>query len=47
MANVNLNNPMEIRRIGMEALRKVLGPAGMIKFMQQYDKGYGDYTKEK
>lgn len=24
-----------------------LGPVGMVRFMQQYDVGYGDYTKEK
>lgn len=24
-----------------------LGPVGMVKFMQPYDMGYGNYTKEK
>lgn len=47
MLNVNLNNPMEIRMVGMQALREALGPVGMVRFMQQYDLGYGDYTKEK
>lgn len=47
MLNVNLNNPMEIRMVGMQALKDALGPVGMVRFMQQYDLGYGDYTEEK
>ena len=44
---LNTNNPMEIRKIGLQALREALGPVGMVKFIQQYENGYGDYTKEK
>ena len=47
MLNVNLNNPIDIRTVGIKALQEALGPVGMVKFMQQYDMGYGDYTKEK
>lgn len=47
MLNVNLNNPLEIRAVGLQALRDALGPVGMVRFIQQYDMGYGDYTKEK
>lgn len=47
MLNVNLNNPLEIRAVGMKALKEALGPVGMVRFMQQYDLGYGDYTKER
>ena len=47
MLNVNLSNPIEIRNVGIKALQEALGPVGMVKFMQQYDMGYGDYTKEK
>ncbi|MBD5501464.1 MAG: hypothetical protein HDR10_09750 [Lachnospiraceae bacterium] len=47
MLNVNLSNPIEIRNAGIKALQEALGPVGMVKFMQQYDVGYGDYTKEK
>ncbi len=47
MSNVNLSNPIEIRNVGIRALQEALGPVGMVKFMQQYDMGYGDYTKEK
>lgn len=47
MMNINLNNPTEIRMIGIQALRNALGPVGTVRFIQQYDMGYGDYTKEK
>ena len=47
MLNVNLNNPMEIRAVGIQALKDALGPVGMVRFIQQYDLGYGDYTKER
>ena len=47
MLNINLSNPVEIRNVGIKALQEALGPVGMVKFMQQYDMGYGDYTREK
>lgn len=47
MLSVNLNNPSEIRMAGIQALKEALGPVGMARFMQQYDPGYGDYTKER
>ena len=47
MLDVNLNNPWEIQLLGMRALKDALGAAGMARFLQQYDPGYGDYTKEK
>lgn len=47
MAKVNINNPMEIRMVGMKALKDALGNVGAVRFLQQYDLGYGDYTKEK
>lgn len=47
MLNINLSNPVEIRNVGIKALQEALGPVGMVKFMQQYDMGYGDSTKEK
>jgi hypothetical protein len=44
---INLNSPVEIRRAGLQALKEALGPVGMVKFIQQYENGNGDYTKEK
>ena len=40
MTNINLNNPTEIRMVGIQALRNVLGPVGTVRFIQQYDTGY-------
>lgn len=37
----------QIRREGLQALLERLGPAGTIRFLQQYESGYGDYTKER
>lgn len=34
----------DIRRDGLEALRKQLGRAGMIRFLQQFETGAGDYA---
>ena len=43
----NVNNFLEIRKIGLQALKEALGPIGMVRFFQQYENGYGDYTTEK
>jgi len=37
----------ELRRVGIEALVKALGPVGMARFLQQFDPGQGDYTAER
>ncbi|AIY89387.1 hypothetical protein [Geoglobus acetivorans] len=37
----------EIRKEGIEALAKALGPIGMVRFLQSFDTGSGDYTKER
>lgn len=37
----------EIRTIGFEALIRELGPAGAIRFMQQYETGQGNYTRDR
>lgn len=40
-------NPNEIRNKGLEALSETLGPLGMIKFLEQFEIGDGDYTKDR
>lgn len=40
-------SPSQIRSAGLAALIKSLGPTGMARFIQQYDMGTGDYTKER
>ena len=44
---VNIENPAEVRIAGMLALKKALGPVGTVRFLQQFNQGNGDYTKEK
>ena len=39
--------PYEIRTIGFEALLRELGPAGAIRFIQQYESGRGDYPRNR
>ena len=46
-ATINVNSLMGIRKTGLQALKEALGPVGMVRFIQQYENGYGDYTKEK
>jgi hypothetical protein len=40
-------DPIAIRKLGLEALAKALGPIGMVRFLQQYEDGIGNYTKER
>jgi hypothetical protein len=54
MANGGINkmkvqqtNPVILRKLGLEALCKSLGPIGMVRFLQQYETGTGDYTKQR
>ena len=37
----------KIRRDGLGALRAKLGKAGMIRFLQQFETGDGDYSQER
>jgi hypothetical protein len=37
----------QIRRKGLAALRRELGKAGMIRFLQQFATGSGDYARER
>jgi len=37
----------EVRRTGLQALSRDLGPVGLVRFLQQFEVGYGDYTPER
>jgi hypothetical protein len=37
----------QIREVGLEVLTKALGPVGMVRFLQQFERGEGDYTKNR
>jgi hypothetical protein len=37
----------EVRKEGIQALTKTLGPVDMARFIQSFETGSGDYTKER
>ena len=37
----------EIRLAGLRALSRDLGAVGLVRFLQQFETGYGDYTAER
>jgi hypothetical protein len=45
--NVETMTADQIRKEGFKALERHLGPDGMIRFLQQFETGCGDYTKER
>jgi hypothetical protein len=45
--NIQTLDPIAIRKIGLETLAKALGPVGMVRLLQQYEGGIGNYTKER
>ena len=45
--NIQTMTLQEIRRAGIRALARDLGPLGMVRFLQQFEIGLGDYSKER
>ena len=45
--NVQAMTPQQIRVAGIAALSRELGMVGMIRFMQQFEMGQGDYSKDR
>lgn len=45
--NTQTLSPTVLRKAGLEALSKALGPVGMVRFLQQFELGAGDYTNER
>ncbi|MFO3797263.1 MAG: hypothetical protein ACK8QZ_08275 [Anaerolineales bacterium] len=45
--NVQMMTPQQIREAGIKALTRELGVVGMIRFLQQFELGSGDYSKER
>ena len=37
----------EIRKRGIEALLKALGPVNMLKFLEEFNEGEGNYTEDR
>jgi len=42
----NIQKLNQVNQEGIRVLMKSLGPADAIRFLQQFDPGYGDYTAE-
>ena len=47
MMIVDAANLYQVRQTGIQVLNRELGPTAMIRFLQQYERGYGDYSKER
>lgn len=45
--NIQAMTPQQIRTAGLAALSRELGVVGMIRFMQQFEMGQGDYSKDR
>jgi hypothetical protein len=39
--------PEALRQAGLDALRRELGVTGMVRFLQQFELGTGDYTADR
>ena len=37
----------EIQQAGLAALSRELGPVGFVRFLQMFERGYGDYSRER
>ena len=45
--NIDAMTLDKIKQLGIKALMRELGPAGMIRFIQQYETGEGNYSEER
>ena len=45
--NADVMSLAQVRAMGLEALSKALGPVGLVRFLQQFETGSGDYTSER
>ncbi len=46
-AAINFRDPALVRKAGMSALQKELGPVGTAYFLRQFSVGQGDYTAKR
>ncbi len=47
MINVDPMNLTQVRQLGLEILNRELGPVAMVRFLQQFEIGQGNYTEER
>ena len=46
-SKIDVRSTEEIRKLGIEALAEALGPVDAVRFLQSFDLGRDDYTKER
>ncbi len=44
---VTVKDLESIRQTALKAIKEAVGPVGLIKFIQMYSNGEGDYTEER
>lgn len=47
LMNAQTMSMEQIRIAGMEALARELGIVGMVRFLQQFETGHGNYSKDR
>ena len=47
MREIEPMNLIQVRHIGLEVLNRELGAVATVRFLQQFELGQGDYTKER
>jgi len=47
MVNVSKMTDVQIREAALSIISRELGPVGLLRFLRQYETGYGDYTKDR
>jgi len=47
MSAVEYKTEQEIQKMGMDILHKGLGAVDFIRFMQQFNQGYGNYVEDR
>ena len=47
MIDVEPMNLTQVRQRGLEILSRELGPIGLVRFLQQFEMGKGNYTEER
>ena len=47
MTTQTVTSPAKVRKMGVDTLGKSLGPVGMARFLQQFETGSGNYTKDR
>jgi hypothetical protein len=47
MSTTPYKTEQEIQQLGIEVLQKGLGITDFIRFMQQFDKGHGNYVEDR